>query len=96
MYDIYDFNEEHPDLSNFNIQPCFHGNGKDFLIKFNRMFQTSLSLNHDYVVALNSIDLTKCQQQFASTNFFKKTAHLKASSLLTPHHSNLKINKKLS
>ena len=36
-YDVIDFNEQHPDLTNFNIQPCFPADHqRHIIIGFNR------------------------------------------------------------
>ena len=40
-YNFYDFSEQHPDLSNFDIRPCYTGNQiRHFLIKFRGILYT--------------------------------------------------------
>ncbi|KAL4236320.1 hypothetical protein ACF0H5_004707 [Mactra antiquata] len=42
-YDISDFNEQHPDLTNFNLLPCYPGNKqRHFLIQFKQLYHPVL------------------------------------------------------
>ncbi|XP_052216827.1 uncharacterized protein LOC127834810 [Dreissena polymorpha] len=45
-YDFYDFSEQHPDLSNFDIRPCYAGQQlRHFLIKFAGNYHPTLDTN---------------------------------------------------
>ncbi|WAR22901.1 hypothetical protein MAR_036570 [Mya arenaria] len=45
-YDFYDFSEQHPDLRNFDIRPCFVGKQlRHFLIKFRGNYHPTLDRN---------------------------------------------------
>ncbi|XP_045159313.2 uncharacterized protein LOC123524856 [Mercenaria mercenaria] len=42
-YDIIDFNEQHPDLTNFNIRPCFSSDQqRHVLLEFNQTYHPTL------------------------------------------------------